>query len=369
MVGAVVLSIGIPRTAGANDDHSELAIPFHIHQERDWLEHNFDLRIILRQTPHFILLLAAEDVPHMDASRWAMVLEDAYIRFFADFRRAGFDLEEAEGPLAWITLGDKERFSRYGWKTEQMDLSYLTSYYSPRTNRVLLANVSAWAPLVQGPVDMADAVLEYVADEDQTMGDADPDLLWGRITHEAAHQLAFNTGLQKPGVMYPLWVAEGLATQFEWQPGGRYGLSYPNLVRAETLLDAWRSGDLFDAERFVVAASVPARDRSSANLFYAQSWGFFHFLMKAHRGALRDYLERLASLPGRRSIELRRQDFVDHFGPPRDLEYDWRLFLERLERTIRSVGVPDMRDRPAKQVRRSGDRNPLAPSAILDRRR
>ena len=73
-------------------------------------------------------------------------------------------------------------------------------------------------------------------------------------------QLAFNTGVQTRGVMYPLWVSEGLATNLEADGAGGLGLGRDNPGRRERLLRARAEGRLVPIADFLTLTRVPPHD-------------------------------------------------------------------------------------------------------------
>lgn len=75
--------------------------------------------------------------------------------------------------------------------------------------------------------------------------------LFIRISHEMAHQLAFDCGLQTRGVMYPVWIGEGLATNFE-SPDDTALFLGPNPSRQDRLARLVREGSLLPLTHLAV---------------------------------------------------------------------------------------------------------------------
>jgi hypothetical protein len=163
-----------------------------------------------------------------------------------------------------------------------------------------------------------------------------------RIRHEAAHQLAYSVGLMKRGVMYPLWLAEGLATSFETCGEDAAVLTADNPTRRADLLCALRNGRLAPLEELVVMAHLPSADNQTAVALYAQSWGFWQFLLRTRCRPLQRYMASLAHLPmGRRLPQRLRGEFVEAFGEIDPLEAHWRRYLRDL-----APALADGNDRP-----------------------
>jgi len=266
------------------------------------------------ETEHFRLI---HDMPAAKAERIADVLEFAYKQFELRFKGYGLSFRAPDEALVWMCFRDSESFVDYASATEEMDLSWLSGYYSSRTNRVAVVRprrIRKWSAPLLKPVDVLASI-----DEDVEVGLV-------QIIHEAGHQLAFNTGLQQRGVMYPLWASEGIALLFEdcaseYLPAKRYSEG-----RQKRLLELHREGLLFGLEEFAVLTRLPA-DRHAADV-YAQAWGFFSFLCENRRTQLQNYFSHLSTLKSRRSANRLRREFVEAFGPMDQLDREWSLFLE-----------------------------------------
>ena len=164
----------------------------------------------------------------------------------------------------------------------------------------------------------------------------EPRLDLTRLTHELAHQLAFNSGIQKRGVMYPFWVSEGLATNFEFDWPTGPSLDRCNTVRCACVLDTRVAGELVPFEQFIVQAKVPADTRVSRR-HYAQAWAFFQFIMTERPRELRTYVRRLAKQPpGPREANTILAEFTEAFGPLEAVERAWNAFLDRQGQQIRT---------------------------------
>ena len=259
----------------------------------------------------------AHDGGQGEARKLSALLEQAFGDFRAGFQQAGFDLNEPDHKLGWISFSDSEHFTRYVLRTEGMDLSRLSGFYSSKTNRVVMVKSNS-------PEDFGYRSPEHIDGRISAItGDADPNQLV-KIAHELAHQLAFNTGLQKRGVMYPLWVSEGLATQYETAllSGG-----ITNAARNDRLVQMRVDGRIIELKEFVCLTRLPA-DNGRCEDIYAQGWGFFKFLLKHHPDRLREYLKTLyCKKNGYRSIETLHQEFSDHFGTIDSLNKEWCEFI------------------------------------------
>ena len=289
-------------------------------------------------TEHFVLLHEPQAAYVAGASE---TLEYAYRHFYEVFSRTGFDLSRSQGRLVWICFPQKSGFSEYALQAEGMDLSWLDGYYSTLTNRVAIVQTDPKVPEgKEGVGPVAGGVRVVVATDQSPREGVLPMSVAGeqfdvtRLTHEVAHQLSFNSGIQKRGVMYPLWVSEGLATNFEFDGTGTAGLEHPNPARCKGLVGAYATGGLIPLREFVVQTAVPP-DVQVGRRCYAQAWGFFQFIVTERAESLRTYLCRLAQehLERRDSSGL-LVEFTEAFGPPETLEASWNAFLARQARQI-----------------------------------
>ncbi len=228
----------------------------------------------ITETEHFAIVHepAAKYVPGTSRT-----LERTYQRFYEAFSKAGFEPAPSQDRLVWICFPQQSGFNTYAMQAEGTDLSWLDSYYSTLTNRVaivepsprLLARGETEASLAPSP-PVALAAREGVL----PISTSGPPLDNARLTHELAHQLAFNSGLQKRGVMYPFWVSEGLATNFEFESPAGAGFEQGSTARRACLLKMRDAGELILLRQFIVQTKAPA-DTARSRRQYAQAWAFF----------------------------------------------------------------------------------------------
>lgn len=296
-------------------------------------------------TRHFHLLFRDRKIESDARLVAGNLLEHALAVFVRDYGRAGFALGEIDEPLSWVVFDSPSQYRDFARSADGMDSPYLESYYSARSNHVVLMQADRPSRWSIHRFHSRDAQPRYVTDAgvsgmDQTSGGArstdDNVLDVRRAVHEAAHQLAFNTGLQKRGVMYPMWVSEGLATNFEADVARELSVGGENGPRLRQLLRAEARGRLMPLDEFVTMVRIPPGRADSANDLYAQSWGLFNFLYKARRVQLREYLAHLATLPPTpRSESTMYREFTSAFGPVSRFEQQWDAHLRALRRQSR----------------------------------
>jgi hypothetical protein len=264
-----------------------------------------------------------------------VALEAAYRHFYNVFAATGLQLSPSRDRLVWICFPQQNGFNSYALRAEGMDLSWLDGYYSTLTNRVAVVqpNVQVAEEEPASPPRMGGFRITLAANKqnEKVLPMAPRGLGFDvtRLTHELAHQLAFNSGIQKRGVMYPIWVSEGLATNFECD-GLSTGSTLPaNTARGGSLATAYAAGELVPLRQFVVQTRVPA-DMDASRSRYAQAWAFFRFLLTEHPESLRAYLHREANQPaGRCDANVMLGRFVEAFGAPESLERAWNAFVLR----------------------------------------
>jgi hypothetical protein len=147
-----------------------------------------------------------------------------------------------------------------------------------------------------------------------------------KTVHEAAHLVAFNTGLQLRTHRYPFWITEGIGTAFEtadsrgaFGPWSRYG---PRDGEVRERLAGFEP-----LEAFLGRTDAPA-DREGARSAYAQAYALFTFAATREPRALGGLLRDIAAEPagettGRRLVEL----FAGRFGPMDAFEARWSSWL------------------------------------------
>lgn len=281
-----------------------------------------------RSTGHFLIV---EADPQW-ARRVGPMLEFTWKRFYDDFTRAGFHLRKPSHPLVWICFGTRGEFEQYARRADQMDMSWSEGYYSSRTNRVALYSLPGeWSEPVPARIASKSDSTSVSGMERHEVPVACPDA--ARATHETAHQLAFNSGLQKRGVLYPLWAAEGLATNFEADASGVLELGRDNPTRRGALIDAAGSGRLTPLEELVVTTRVPGDSPRQTTELYAQCWGLFRFLLSRYPAELRDYFARVRECdPGYRDERTLRREFTRSFGSIDSVQRAWTAYIGDLRR-------------------------------------
>jgi len=148
-----------------------------------------------------------------------------------------------------------------------------------------------------------------------------------RLTHRSP-SVVVQQRIQRRGVVYPLWISEGLATHFEFSGNERPGLD-TSTSAAQRPPEGVRAGELTALRQFVVQTTVPP-DAAVGRRHYAQAWGFFHFVLTERPESLRAYLQCVArNRTECRDPTLLLAEFIGALRPGRSLEPAWQDFLAR----------------------------------------
>ena len=270
-------------------------------------------------TEHFSLVYSPDI---KDDEKIASILELAYCHFQSLFTECSLEPAAPAEKLRWITFTDKDSFNLYALNTENQDLSWLNGYYSAKTNIVAVVSpqkISKWQ-----------IESENVPNSNIIACPPDAETGLAKIVHEAAHQLAFNTGLQKQKVKYPFWVSEGLATYFEQSMFSNYFESsrYAS-IRKKGLIKAYSQKKLIPLDEFISMTSL--NETVGPVDAYAQAWGFYTFLIENNKSSLKTYLSRLYKLEsGWIDEQTLYNIFIDSFGSTSDLNPKWTHFVDHL---------------------------------------
>ena len=246
--------------------------------------------------------------------------------FLTHWRVRPLRLSEPDRPLVAIVFASQGQFAEYATADAGAAVAAVPGYYSIRTNRVVLYDLTA------GP---GAAPARTLAEIGRKVAEAP--LSVATVVHEATHQIAFNCGLHTRYADNPLWLTEGMAMYFEtpdlesrsgWRTVGR-----PNTARLTQFLDYARRRP---ADSLATLVSTDARftDAETAGDAYAEAWALSYFLIKTRRQEYVDYLDRLSQK--RRlfwdTAEQRRAEFEAAFGDAAALDRQFVAWIARVGR-------------------------------------
>lgn len=251
--------------------------------------------------------------PAGQRDRWAERFEQLYRGFVRYFAVRGLVVQEPPFPLVGIVCRDRRDFQRHAAGQGLRPSQKIVGYYDNESNRIVLFD--PWGG------------------DGRTGTEED----FSVVFHEAAHQVAFNTGVHSRLSLPPVWLAEGLATLFEvpavWAgdpsglPAGRVNRRRLADFRAAVLRQHRPEGleALVGGDELFRTATVAA---------YAEAWALSFYLCETQPAAFAQYLARTARRDpfGRYERADRLADFQASFGA------DWRMLEAQMWRYIRQIG-------------------------------
>jgi hypothetical protein len=243
----------------------------------------------------------APDDHRNQALKWAAALADTYLQVFQE---KGFHVAFPPRHLTVLTLKDKASYLAFGGDPDTI----AGGHYNLETNRLVIFDFRGGNNLPKG------------ANLERINGVA--------LSHEAMHQLTFNTGLLERQGDVPLAISEGLGMYAElWRPDGRTVLGMINRLRLQVLVDRAKQ-DLRQGEIWIPLATLLTRDDlfddpANRQLAYAEAWVLVHYLIR-NPGALPKFRAYLDAIRPRHDASQRLADAKAHLGD-----------LERLNTTLR----------------------------------
>ncbi len=300
------------------------------------------------ETEHYVLLT---DAPVESARQVASLLEATWRSFQRTCAALGLQPAPLRHKLVAVLFREKGDYTRFARTQDGMNRAWAVGYYSPSVDRLVMFDAisddavqkalvdlqaeslrvqrqaaAAGGPLDAGPAGAQAASIQRQIDaQRQRVVTEARDGFMATVSHEAAHQLLFHTGVQRRDVPYPLWLAEGLATCFEGTDRDRreMGFQFDNPRREEAMRDAMRADRLVPLKVLLVADRIPGgEDERAVRDFYAQSCQLVTWMARERPTELRKYLDALRdgdfAEPGARLDGVERV-----FGPPDALERSW----------------------------------------------
>lgn len=284
------------------------------------LQDELGRRFEVTRTDHYVICSNAGEA----YADWCGTLfERLWHGFEAEWGKDGFPLQEPATPLPAIVFANARQFAAYARRDEGPSLSTAKGYYSIRTNRIVLYDLTAGQRSRRArSAEELNKRLSTAAFNVAT------------IVHEATHQIAFNRGLHTRFADNPLWLTEGMAMYFEtpdlrsrsgWRTAG--AVNSGRLQAFQKTLRRRKPG----AVAALIGDDERLRHPKLAAAAYAEAWAFTHFLINTRRADYVKYLEHLSQKP--RLIwdtpEERVAEFRAAFGE--DLEQLDRSFLSYVE--------------------------------------
>jgi hypothetical protein len=265
-------------------------------------------------TEHFVICYDTTDV----YARWnANLYERMYKGMLRFWKEKGIDLETPRFPMVAMIFRNKEDYVNYS-KGDFRGGESTFGYYTQTTNRLATFDLTG----IEGMLPPgAQVQKEELITEIFSRPQAERQV--ATILHEACHQIAFNTGLQRRLGDYPLWLSEGIATFFESpdfsSATGWGGTGKVNWYNLGNLRKYARQRPQDSLMKLLVQDDLLRQGETSAAA-YAESWGLTFYLIKRKPKQFVDYLKKLRSRPPGNPSDAKQRldDFRASFGE--DLE-------------------------------------------------
>jgi hypothetical protein len=259
------------------------------------------------------------------------LLERLHMAFTNYWSRKGFDLKDPEFPLVAVVFADKRSYARFAMPELGEAVNSVVAYYSLRTNRITMHDLSGIEAGGRPPPRMNSAVQ---INRILSQPGAAPTV--ATIVHEATHQIAFNCGLHQRYSDCPTWFSEGIAMYFETPD-----LSSSRGWRSIGQINRLRLNDFRSFRRRRPADSLVTlltddgrlRGTDTARDAYAEAWSFTYFLLQQKPKEYVEYLRTLSQKVPQfwDGPETRLADFRDAFGPDMNrLELEFQRFMSKL---------------------------------------
>jgi hypothetical protein len=299
-----------------------------------------------KSTRHFILVY---DTPEEFSSRCASQVEAAYDAFMVYLNSRSIHPNLLTRRLVVVLYAKRADFQNYAKLADGSELPLAGGYYSGATNFVAFYDDSSSEEAVKLEGTLKDSIkksneLAVQIDDASRRGQtglvntlsverarieqwisatrADHQAHAGRqnaskTMHEAAHQLSFNTGVQVRNADYPMWLSEGLATQFETTDRtGRVDPLIVNPTRLSAFREAQREKKMISLETLIMENPPASVDNKTMNIWYGASWAFFHYLYEERRGAIEKIFAAYQKIGASKSVspEERKRIVVEACG-------------------------------------------------------
>jgi len=275
------------------------------------------------RTDHYVI---CTDAGRPYAQWCGNLFERLLTAFLTHWRGKPLSLEKPDHPLPVIVFASRKEFARFAARDAGPDTAKSQGYYSVRTNRIVLYDLTA-GPNAKPARTSAD-VARKVASSPFNVA---------TVVHEATHQIGFNCGLHTRYADNPLWLTEGLAMYFEtpdlrnrtgWRTIGK--INRGRLKQFKKSLRGRRSPASLVT---LIAKDDRLSTEATAKEAYAEAWALTYFLIKTHRRQYTEYLHRVSQKKPLlwNSPDERLKDFRAVFGGDlRKLDQEFLRYFARI---------------------------------------
>jgi hypothetical protein len=255
-------------------------------------------------------------------SQWCRVLfERLLTAFHKHWDSPELGLKLPASPLVVIVFADRKQYARYATSDAGPSMAETLGYYSARTNRVALFDLTA-SPGARPARSLAEVRQKVVKAPFNV----------ATVVHEATHQIAFNSGLQTRYADNPLWLSEGLAMYFETpdlrNPKGWRAVGRVNPFRMRQLREYLKRRKPGSLASLVTTDERLTEGKTQLDA-YAEAWALTYFLIKTRR---KDFEKYLSLVSRKRPLVFgtaadRKMEFEQAFGDTGKLEQEFLRYL------------------------------------------
>ena len=200
-------------------------------------------------------------------------------------------LTETNFPLPVLIFASRKQFAEYALKDADAATAVSLGYYSFKTNRVAMYDLTA---------DEQGRPGGNASDINRLMQNSLSNV--STMVHEATHQFAFNSGLHKRYADNPLWLLEGMAMYFEVpdvrSKTGWASIGQPNRPRVAKFAEWYKSGTRpVDSLKTLIQDDSRFISVETAEIAYAEAWALTYYLIKRRRKDYAAFLKLIAEKP------------------------------------------------------------------------
>jgi hypothetical protein len=264
-------------------------------------------------------------------AQWCGALyERLYTGFMSFWTHKGITLHEPKLPLVCVVFADQNSYDRFARDELAGRADSIVAYYSLRTNRVTMFDLTGVAALRQH-----DDRRSTTAQINQLLARPAAERMVATVIHEATHQLAYNCGLHERFADIPLWLAEGVAMYFEApdlsNSKGWRTIGAVNRPRLRTLRQ-YRQDRAGNSLQSLITDDKRLRDPRQASAAYAEAWALNYFLIRQRPTEYVAYLKMLSEKDPLLwdKPQQRLDQFKAAFGDLEKLDVDFLRHMQKI---------------------------------------
>lgn len=250
-------------------------------------------------------------------AQWsAGLFERLHDVFYNFWKSKSIELKSPPMPLIAIIFADKNEYAQFCESELGEAAKSIIGYYSMQTNRINMYDLTGADEFNNtGSRKMTDAqrIRRILAQPEAAR-------MVATVVHEAAHQLAYNSGLQVRYADMPRWLSEGIAMYFETpdlkSTKGWGALGKDNYIRLRRFKQRLPRRNP-EALKMMLTDDSLFTDLATAEDAYADAWALTWLLLKQQPKKFAEYMAVIAQKKPFiwDSKEQKLQEFEKQFGP------------------------------------------------------